>query len=452
MSNKSIDERKVWEEEDSLEELSFIFKTYKVRFYGLALIGLANIASSINWLAVAPVPDYANTFFNNCGLTTINWFSNVFMVTYLVAGPLSSWVYDKWSIKAGIVIGAVLQTIGAWLRYFSTFIHNPTGKIALAMVGQVVCAIGQPFILNVCSPYAALWFSSDGRGTASMVGGICNSVGMMIADLIVPAIATSSDEMPLTFLVIACITTGVALPSFFIPKSPKTPPSYSASAKNKYAMSFGQSFIKLATNYNFVFIVITFGVLCGLASAFTSVLTQVVGPYGISIDDAGYLGAAFIVAGLVGAIATGVFIDKTGRHKLILKIFVPIVGVFFLVLVFVVKENNYNVIMAICVLLGFFTFSLLPVALELSVENTDGSYPVSESISSSMLWMASQVLGLIFLIVMDALRDDTGVPAGNMKKSLIFCACFGLAISVLTTAYNSPNRRLDFEERNKGPN
>jgi hypothetical protein len=53
---------------------------------------------------------------------------------------------------------------------------------------------------------------------------------------------------------------------------------------------------------------------------------------------------------------------------------------------------------------------------------------------------------------MDALRDDNGVPAGNMRKSLIFCACFGLSISVLTTAYNSPNRRLDFEERNKGPN
>jgi MFS family permease len=102
-------------------------------------------------------------------------------------------------------------------------------------------------------------------------------------------------------------------------------------------LSFGQSLVKLATNYNFIFIVVIFGVLCGLASAFTSVLTQVVGPYGISIDDAGYLGAAFIVAGLVGAIATGVFIDKTGRHKLILKIFVPIVGIFFLVLVFVGK-------------------------------------------------------------------------------------------------------------------
>jgi MFS family permease len=72
----------------------------------------------------------------------------------------------------------------------------------------------------------------------------------------------------------------------------------------------------------------------------TSLLTQIVSPYGVSVDEAGYLGAAFIVAGLVGAFATGIFIDKTGRHKLILKIFVPIVGCMFLALIFVGKHNT----------------------------------------------------------------------------------------------------------------
>jgi hypothetical protein len=34
-----------------------------------------------------------------------------------------------------------------------------------------------------------------------------------------------------------------------------------------------------------------------------------------------------------------------------------------------VKEDGYTGMMAICAVLGFFTFSLLPVALELSVES-----------------------------------------------------------------------------------
>lgn len=80
-----------------------------------------------------------------------------------------------------------------------------------------------------------------------------------------------------------------------------------------------------------------FGILCGLASALTTLLTQIVNPYGISVDDAGFLGAAFIIAGLVGAVITGVFIDKTGRHKIVLKVYVPIVGAAYLAFYFVGK-------------------------------------------------------------------------------------------------------------------
>lgn len=82
----------------------------------------------------------------------------------------------------------------------------------------------------------------------------------------------------------------------------------------------------------------SFGILCGMASVLTSLLAQIVGPYNINVDEAGYLGAAFIIAGLVGAVATGLFIDKTGRHKMILKLFVPIVGAAYLAFYFVGKD------------------------------------------------------------------------------------------------------------------
>jgi hypothetical protein len=98
--------------------------------------------------------------------------------------------------------------------------------------------------------------------------------------------------------------------------------------------------------------------------------------------------------------------------------------------------------MAVCVLMGFFTFSLLPVTLELSVES---SYPISESISSSLLWMCSQVLGLIILAIMDRLRN----PDGTMTRGLIFATCIAFPLCILTTVYNSPNKRLEFEERNR---
>lgn len=82
---------------------------------------------------------------------------------------------------------------------------------------------------------------------------------------------------------------------------------------------------------------VAFGILCGMASALTSLLTQIVSPYGVSEDNAGFLSAAFIIAGLVGAVITGVFIDKTSRHKIILKLYVPIVGAAYLAFYFVGK-------------------------------------------------------------------------------------------------------------------
>lgn len=62
-----------------------------------------------------------------------------------------------------------------------------------------------------------------------------------------------------------------------------------------------------------------------------------------------------------------------------------------------------------------------------------------------MLWMCSQVLGLIILAVMDALRN----PDGTYTRGLIFVVCVAFPLSILTTIYNSPNKRLEYEDRNK---
>ena len=78
------------------------YREYPIRFYGLAILGLLNIASSLSWLSVAPVPKQAAEFFGASSYTVINWFSNVFMLSYLFAGPISSFTYERYSIKAGV--------------------------------------------------------------------------------------------------------------------------------------------------------------------------------------------------------------------------------------------------------------------------------------------------------------------------------------------------------------
>lgn len=71
------------------------------------------------------------------------------------------------------------------------------------------------------------------------------------------------------------------------------------------------------------------------------------------------------------------------------------------------------------------------------------SYPVSEAISSSLLWMGNQLAGFVVMQVINALRDDDG----TYSNGLIFAACIVCPISILSTIYNSPNRRAEFEKR-----
>lgn len=119
-------------------------------------------------------------------------------------------------------------------------------------------------------------------------------------------------------------------------------------------MSFGESLRQLAKNWNYLIIMATFGILCGLASAFTSLLTQIVAPYGVTPDDAGFLGAAFVLAGLVGSIVTGIFIDKTGRHQLVMKIYVPLDAVLYLAFYFIGKSFDRKDTLYMFLLIIFF--------------------------------------------------------------------------------------------------
>ncbi|KAH8552673.1 major facilitator superfamily domain-containing protein [Umbelopsis sp. PMI_123] len=315
-------------------------------------------------------------------------------------------------------------------------------RVNLSCILQILCALAQPFILNASTPYAATWFTPAARATANMAGSISNPVGVALADLIIPALIVDESSLPFGCLIVACITTGVALPTVFIPARPRTPPSPSASRVEK--RPYLSDLKLLLTNKYYLVLLFCFAVFVGIFNAMSTLLNQIVTPYGYSNDDAGFMGVAMIVGGLVGAICMSIFVDKTKLHKITIKVALFLSGVIYLVFLFVVKANNFAAIMVVCALIGILNFSALPVGLELGVEC---SYPVAESASSSTLWASSQILGLIFIEVMDALRypDNQGDPNGNMRRALILVAVFALVAGTSALLYRSRNYRMESE-------
>ena len=75
-----------------------------------------------------------------------------YMILYVFVNFPSNWVLDVKGIKKGIVVGSVLTLLGTGIRCMVKY------HFAFVVVGQIICASGQPFLLNAPMKIATRWF------------------------------------------------------------------------------------------------------------------------------------------------------------------------------------------------------------------------------------------------------------------------------------------------------
>ncbi|KAG0044325.1 hypothetical protein BGZ83_010436 [Gryganskiella cystojenkinii] len=426
-----------------------VYKTYKKRYIGLFAVVLLNISTGFVWLTYSSVPDAAAAYLNS-DKDTVNLTSILYFIAYLIMGPISGWMFERHGIKRSLLFGATIQVIGAFLRYFANFIEStPTnngGRLALTLVGQIIAAAAQPFFLNVPPKFAAVWFSENGRTTATMIGSVANALAAALAQLIIPVITTDKDSMAASVLTCAILSVVAFIPVLLMDERPPTPPSPSAAEAllETSEEPFWTSLKKVGTNKQFLILMFMFGTFVGFFNAFSSLISQFTAPYGYSSNEGGYFGAAMIVAGLVGAGVSGPYIDKTKQYKSLCKVFVPIATAFYIVFVFVVRKDFFGGIIAVSALLGLFSFALLPVFLELGVECT---YPVTPASSTSLLWGSGQFFAVIFLLILGKLQDDKLSASKGINPPLIFIAAWCVLATIPIYWFKSPYLRMEAEQR-----
>jgi FLVCR family MFS transporter 7 len=191
----------------------------------------------------------------------------------------------------------------------------------------------------------------------------------------------------------------------------------------------------LFSSREFYLIMIPFIVYVGLFNSISSIINQVLAPYGVSETNAGIAGAILIVVGLVMAAITSPIIDKTKAQLLAIKICVPIVAMAYLAFTFAPGTRSLVAVDVILAILGAASFSLVPVVLEYLIEIT---HPVSPEVTSTICWTGGQLTGGAFILISDALRDsgvsdgtaDDGTkrPPGNMYRALIFQAVIAMVV------------------------
>ncbi|XP_006771515.1 PREDICTED: major facilitator superfamily domain-containing protein 7 [Myotis davidii] len=271
------------------------------------------------WLSFAPVAD---TIAQHFLLSTeqVNWLSLVYLVVAIPSGLVAIWILDSVGLRWATILCAWLNFAGSVLRTLPCMLFWIQTPFALLMGGQSLCALAQTLVIFSPAKLAALWFPEHQRATANMVGTMANPLGILLANVLSPALVKKEDDIPI-MLGVYIIPAGLAclLATACLWESvPPTPPSAGAAHSNSEKFLDGLKL--LVRNKAYVILAVCFGGGVGIFSSFSALLEQVLCANGYSNEFAGLCGALFIVFGILGALALGLYVDRTKRFTEAVKI------------------------------------------------------------------------------------------------------------------------------------
>ncbi|KAI1177964.1 major facilitator superfamily domain-containing protein [Nemania sp. FL0916] len=404
---------------DSNEGQAGVYRVYKRRWFGLVQLTLLNIAVSWDWLTFSPVSQYAAAYYGRSE-SDINWFSTAFLFAFVAIAPLTIYMLH-WGPKPSIVTAAVLTILSNVVRVAGS--HSRSGgNYGVVMFGQILVGLAQPFVLSAPTRYSDLWFTNHGRVAATALASLANPFGAALGQLIVPLWVTKPADMSSAVLYVTIISVVVSLPAFFIPAAPPTPAGPSGETQKASL----RSSLHLLKSVELWLVLIPYSVYVGFFNSISSLLNQILLPYGFSSDEAGIAGAVLIVVGLVTSAISSPLLDRTKAFLLAIRLIVPIIGLAYLAFIFVPPTRQLAGPYVVLAVIGATCFALLPIALEFLCEL---SYPMSPEVTSTIAWAGGQLLGGVFILVSDALKaGPTADPPANLSRALIFTAVISLAV------------------------
>ncbi|KAF8706151.1 MFS general substrate transporter, partial [Rhizoctonia solani] len=430
------------------------YQLYKRRWLGLVGICLLNIISGLNWLWFSSIAINTSQEFG-VSLERVNWLGNSVNLIYLPVSMIVPLGFSRLGLRISCIIGSIGLLISAWIRYAGTTRSlSPDGRYALLLIGQIFTGFSQPWFQILGPKYSETWFDLRGRTTSTMIISIANPVGAALSQLIAPAFSTVRESV----LILAIITSAAAPTAILIASKPPTPPTYAGSHPSPPAAQIfrafigkarqGDAFMSFRERIDMAIVTLLFGSFVAAFSAFSILINQIFAPYGYSSDTAGIMGGVLILAGIVGAAILSPIFDRYLTHHLALasKVLVPVLAASYIALIWDVRANNYAGLYVVMVIIGVASFTLLPIALEIGCEVTR-----SAETSSAALWFTGNLLSVVFVLSMNALKDDSpdANPPSNMFKSLIFQACFVavVAVSVFGLKGQQTRRELDVQKQ-----
>ena len=434
------------------------FTVYPLRWWVLLAFSLNNGANALLWICFSSIVDATAALFQ-VSSASVNGLSLAFLLLFLPGTVLTSFLVERYGLRATLIAGSALDCAGAWLRYGGALAapaSRPLG-FALLMLGQCLAALAQPSFTNLPARLSADWFPASQRDVATVVASLSNALGVA-AGSVVPtlAVASAGDLAPfLLWQAVACTVFLAGTLAAVRSDRPPTPPSAAAAARLRAGSAeaplvppLGEeeeeeeggaaarklggaaaaaaasaaaapapasprgvtlattlagmwaSYWGLLRQRNFQCLMMGFGSGLGIFNALLTLLSQAMAPCGYSNDFGGEAGGVLLVAGLAAAAGVGIVLERTRAYVTTLRVGIAAAGLSSVFFLSSLRRGADAALLASCGVMGACLIPLLPISLENAAECT---YPVPEEVSSGLLLIVGNYFGLLLVLLLQAL-------------------------------------------------
>jgi predicted MFS family arabinose efflux permease len=378
--------------------------------------------SQLLWLNFAPILTEIQKRYG-VGELTASLLILVFPLLYVVFSIPAGSLTDRRGYRYAVGLGAVGMALAACIRIYDA-------SFWALFAGQLGIAVAQPYVVNGISKLVADWFREEhgavatGLGTMGMFLGM--ATGMATTPLLVSAVG-----LRLTMVVFAVAAAAVAVLFGLLVYPNEQNRAATAAAEAEPPARFGALLADKGLRTLFLLAFLGLGVFNGL----TTWLEQILAPHGINAEQAGLIGGALIVGGIVGAVVIPALSDAVRRRKpfLMLCALAALVTIYPLC-----EQSRYGLLLALGALHGFFFMPAFALLLEMSAQLAGVR---SAGSATSLLMLAGNAGGVVVILAMPMVNSG-----GTYHRAvLLMCGLMAVTLALSLTAPETHAQRQELK-------
>lgn len=371
-----------------------IYQETPFRFCVVISYCLLSFANAVGWVTYSSTADKYKEAYN---LTSnqVNMFGLIYMILYPIVCIPEAYLVDNVSTYLALSLSSFTTLLGSLLKAFPN-------KLYLAYIGQVLCSVFQPVILNSPAKISAVWFKDENRAKITTVCVISNNLGVMFGIIFHTFFINDNSEnqnyktqFEKYVLAEFILTTIFCLPTFFLVRNkPKIPVSPS---QNQYQAPPLKTSLKLLfTNKNFIILLVCFTCVIGIWNMYGTIFTPYMAKYDISDNRAAIISSIANFVSIFFAMVGSYILDKTKKFRFILLICNLCALIIMILFTFLLEfVKNLDVVFAFSILLYS---SLVGFLITIHTNGMDYvcelTYPVGESQSGGIIMSMNQIFGI----------------------------------------------------------